>query len=338
MKVQLACISVALAVATACPAGAADWGPSRGGVRDMTRDSGSPHPVIAVPAPVPIPDYKPNWYFRFDAGFGAITQPSFSESGYQYGQLINGGDGYTGSFAGGPDLQSLDPTWFSSDFSSLATFGGGVGYYLGGGWRIDATVEKRSNDQAEIIGSDSWESHSYYDTDFDGVNDTYGTDPSGNGDFDGDGSVADRRTTIYVTDRIDVDGTVWMANAYYDLGSRRGFTPYVGVGLGFVWNEFDRSHTTRIESCDVESVCTTGTIPVDSFTASDSASTISIAAAAMAGLSYDVTDITTIDIGYRYLFMGGTDFVMDIDGGPSRISIGDQHVHQIRAGLRFNVE
>ncbi len=223
------------------------------------------------------------------------------------------------------------PAWFSSDFSHLATFGGGVGYYLGGGFRIDATVEKRSNDQAYISGSESWDSHSYYDTDFDGINDTYGTDPNGNG-------IVDRRTTVSVSDKTDVDGTIWMANAYYDFAThgRRGFTPYVGAGIGLVWNQLDRTHTSTVVSCDNEAPCGTSTIEY-STTTQNSADTVSLAAAVMAGMSYQVSDITSLDVGYRYLFIGGTDFATTIDGTESRISIGDQHVHQLRAGLRFDV-
>ncbi|MBK9079808.1 MAG: porin family protein [Hyphomicrobium sp.] len=333
MKVQIACVSLAALVAVAASsANAADFSVgSDGSIKDM-----SPAPAVAVPAPVPVPDFKPSWYFRLDAGIGTVSEPDFSESGYKYGHLYQNGDGYAGTFADGPTLQDLDPTWFTSDFSNLSTFGGGVGYYLGGGWRLDATVEKRSNDQAYINGSETWESNSYYDTDFDGFVDTYGTDARQDGDFDGDGSVADRLTTIHVTDRVDVDGTVWMANMYYDMSSYRGFTPYIGAGIGFVWNQLDRQHTTTITSCDAEVSCG-GTRDVASYSTSDSADTISIAAAAMVGFSYDISEIAAVDVGYRYLYMGGTDFAMNIAGVESRVEIGDQNVHQLRAGLRFNV-
>ena len=306
---------------------AADWdnAPSNGGIRDYGGAGGVP-----VPAPVPIPDYAPSWYFRIDAGIGMVSDPDFTESGYTYGDIVNGRNGYPG--VSGPVLQDLDPTWFTSDFSNLSTFGAGVGYYLGGGWRMDATIEKRSNDQAYIQGTETWDSHSYYDDPANPIVgiDTYGTNANGNA------ILVDRLTTLTVSDRIDIDGTVWMANAYYDLGSRRGFTPYIGAGVGFVWNEFDRTHTTTLESCDNENPCGGSTTEYTA-TASTNANKISLAAAAMAGFSYDISDITAVDVGYRYLFLGGTNFVMGINGVESRISIGDQHVHQVRAGLRFNV-
>jgi opacity protein-like surface antigen len=327
MKVQYACLALAaLSAVTAGSADAADWGNGASSIKDAGMGA-----AVPIPAPVPIPEYKPSWYFRMDAGYGTVSQPSISESGYTYGGIVNSRNGYSGTFANGPDLQVLDPSWFSSDFSRMATFGAGVGYYLGGGWRIDATVEKRSNDQAGIQGSESWDSHSYYDTDFDGVNDTYGTDPNANG-------IVDRRSTLTVSDKTDVDGTVWMANAYYDLTShgRRGFTPYIGAGIGFVWNELDRTHTSTLVSCDNEVPCA-ATVTEETRTGSTRANKVSIAAAVMAGLSYQISDITSVDVGYRYLFLGGTDFAMDIAGVESRVTIGDQHIHQVRAGLRFDV-
>lgn len=324
MKVQNLCLGAAVLLAiTAQSANAADWGYG-GGLKQTV-----PVPAVAVPAPVPIPEYRPSWYFRLDAGIGTSSSPDISESGYQYGGIVNGGNGYPG--VGGPVLQSVDPTWFSSDFSNLATFGGGVGYYLGGGWRIDATVEKRSNDQASINGTETWDAFVFFDDDANPATpDIYTSDPNGAG------NPVDRRSTINVNERVDVDGTVWLANMYYDLAQRRGFTPYIGLGLGFVWHQFDRTHSSSVTSCDNETGCAVE-VAEYSTSASTSANKVALAAAAMVGFSYDVSEITAIDVGYRYLFLGGADVAMDIDGTTSRLSIGDQHIHQVRAGLRFNV-
>ena len=334
MKVQFACVSLAaFFVAGAQTASAADFSVgSDGSVKDMS----SPVPAVAVPAPVPTMEYKPRWYLRLDAGIGVINEPDISESGYQYGGLISGGaytgnntgsNGYPGGPATGPDLQSLDPTQFTSDFSNLSTFGGGVGYYLGGGWRLDAGVEKRSNDQAYTNTTATWDSYEFDAGGNYGIADTV----IANGR-------ADTRTTINVDDRTDVDGTIWMANVYYDMFTHRGFTPYIGAGVGFIWNQLDRTHSTTVQECDNEATlgCTGGTTILSS-TASTEANTISLAAAVMAGFSYQVSDITSVDIGYRYLYLGGTDFAMTINGAESRVEIGDQSIHQIRAGLRFDV-
>lgn len=329
MKFHFACVSLAaLLAATAQSANAADFSVgSDGSVKDLS----SPVPAVAVPAPVPVPEYRPQWYFRFDAGIGTINKPDISEGGYQYGDIIDGANGTPDdALIGGPNLRDLDPTSFTSDFSNLSTFGGGVGYYLGGGFRMDATVEKRSNDQAYLSQTDSWISHGFVDDDGNPA-----TAPIYTSDLDNDGNPDDRTTTIAISDRVDVDGTVWMANAYYDIGTYRGFTPYIGAGVGFVWNQLDRTHTTTVTSTDNGTPCDCqdeGTT-----TARTGADKVSLAAAAMAGFSYQVSDITSVDIGYRYLYLGGTDFVMSIDGTESRVEIGDQHVHQVRAGLRFDV-
>ena len=329
MKFHSACVSLAaLLAALSNGANAADFSVgSDGSVKDLS----SPVPAVAVPAPVPIQEYNPRWYFRFDAGIGTISEPGISENGYQYGGIINGANGTPDDLGiDGPNLRDLDPTQFSADFSNLSTFGGGVGYYLGGGFRIDATIEKRSNDQAYLDQTDSWISHGYRDLDGDPA-----TPLDYTSDLDGSGTLNDRTTHINITDRIDVDGTVWMANAYYDIGTYRGFTPYIGAGVGFVWNQLERNHTTTVTSEDNVTGC--GCANEYSTTSSTEANKVSLAAAAMAGFSYKVTDITSVDVGYRYLYLGGTDFTMSIDGVESRVEIGDQHVHQVRAGLRFDV-
>lgn len=329
MKFHFACVSLAaLMAAMTQNVNAADFAVGAdGSVKDMS----SPVPAVAVPAPVPVPEYNPRWYFRLDAGIGTISEPTISERGYQYGDIINNANGTPDdALIGGPNLRDLDPTQFTSDFSNLSTFGGGVGYYLGGGFRLDATIEKRSNDQAYLDQTDSWISHGYVDDDADPLTpDVYTSD------LDNDGNLDDRTTTINITDRTDVDGTVWMANAYYDIGTYRGFTPYVGAGIGFVWNQLERNHTTTVTSEDNNAAC--GCTTEYSTTARTEADKVSLAAAAMAGFSYQVTDITSVDVGYRYLYLGGTDFAMSIDGVESRVEISDQHVHQLRAGLRFDV-
>ena len=328
MKVQFACLSVGVALAAGTmPAAAADWG-------NGSRGGGYPNAAVAVPAPVPIPEYKPSWYFRFDAALGIVNDPDVSESGFAYGDLIGGDNGTPG--AGGPTLRNSDSSWFETDFDTFLTLGGGVGYYFGNGWRMDATIEKRSKDDTAGNGADSWESHSYYDHDGNPATaNIYDTDRDG--DIDGDGLVeADRQTNLQFTDKATVAGTIWMLNGYYDIMSSRGFTPYIGAGLGFVWNEISRETQVNITQCALEDPCG-GTSTVASYSNSTRAESVSFAAAAMVGFTYDVSDMTSVDLGYRYLYLAGTSAAFDINGYESRLNIGDQSVHQMRAGLRFNV-
>ena len=338
MNVRNACLGAGLllSLGVSIPADAADWGNGGGSSRDYSRGA-TAVPAVPVPAPVPIPEYRGGWYIRLDAGVGVIGEPSLSESGYKYGEW-DGIAGAPGTTAG-PDLLSLNSSWFSSDFDTFATVGGGVGYDFGHGWRVDATVEKRLLNVIQIGGTDSWESWKY---------DPQGTGSTTYGLFDNSGPTGspdgkgDLKTTIHIDDKTKLDGTIWMLNAYYDLFTTRGFTPYIGAGAGVMWNVISRRHKNDITRCD-----TTGTppcdtqVPVSSTDVAQSVDKATFAGAAMAGVSYELTETTSLDIGYRYLYMGGTEISLDIPDSKgnlehSRLKIGDQGVHQVRAGVRFN--
>jgi opacity protein-like surface antigen len=342
MKVQIACVTVLAAVAVGSQAAsAADFGKVmpggvvNGGIKDYGGVGGVP-----VPAPVPVQDERPSFYFRLDGGYGIQSDPSISESGYKFGGLINGDKNFIANGVEGasaPTLMSNNPSWLSTDFSDLATFGAGVGYYAGHGFRMDATVEGRSRSEVTIDGSKSWTSMGYGDTDNNPLTpDVLTSDLNGDANAPG-GHKFDRTTYADFKDKTTVTGSIWMANVYYDLmsGAGRSFTPYVGAGVGVVWNELQRTHTTTITSksntppCDCQTEYTSST--------TTKADTVSLAAAAMAGVTYQVSDMTSIDLGYRYLFLGGSEFDTTIDGFKSHMSISDQNVHQLRAGLRFDV-
>lgn len=329
MKVQIACFVLVSTVATiSAPVQAADWGGGRESYKDVSVPAGIP-----VPAPVPVPDYRPSWYFRFDAGLGVVNEPDVSDDEFQIGSL----DG-PGPITGPADDFGTPSTWFGSDFDTFLTLGAGVGYYVGNGWRFDATIEKRSKDDVTIYGEQEYDTHVFFDTDTDPITpDEYTSDTDGN-------SVVDSRTRLTVDEAAKLDGTLWMANAYYDFNPARGFTPYIGGGIGFVWNEISRSRSQTTETCNNEAVeCAAGANPgtyttTSTVRESDKADKVTLAAAAMAGFSYDVSEMTAVDIGYRYLYLQGTSAVLSIGDQTSRLEIGDQHVHQVRAGLRFNVD
>jgi opacity protein-like surface antigen len=334
MKVRIACLTVLAAMTAGYQqAVAADFGnvpPGgviNGGIRDYGGAGGVP-----VPAPVPIPEYKPSFYFRVDAGYGVLSSETVTEDGAQYGQIINRENGYSSTFGNGPDIQAFDPAWLSSDFANLTTYGVGVGYYIGSGWRMDATLEGRSRDEININGSDDWMSHGYVDDDLNPSTPALYTT-----DLNNDLTLDDRATHANFTGKTEFKGTVWMANIYYDLmKTDRGLTPYVGAGLGFVWNEFNREHTTTVTSCDNLNPCA-GPRTEYSKSTNTKTDTVSLAAALMAGASYQMTDVSSLDVGYRFLYLGGTGFTSDVDGYASTISISDQYIHQVRAGLRFDV-
>ena len=121
-----------------------------------------------------------------------------------------------------------------------------------------------------------------------------------------------------------------MANAYADLGTLAGFTPYIGGGLGATHLRW--SDATADFSCiDGTAVCSGGpgaSVPTEGedgwrFTY-----------ALMAGLSYDVSERLKIDVGYRYSHIASGDMfggggVQGRDEGFGR--------HEVRAGLRLSL-
>jgi opacity protein-like surface antigen len=127
-----------------------------------------------------------------------------------------------------------------------------------------------------------------------------------------------------------------LANAYYDIGGLGRWRPYIGGGLGFSVNEVERLHQTSYATCPTAGCLNPtpeGTDPVRS----GLHYTYTLAAQLTAGVSYQVWDNTHLDINYRYLFVGGTDQSMWVNGRNSTVEIDDQHEHYLRAGLRWDI-
>ena len=88
-------------------------------------------------------------------------------------------------------------------FGRDTVFGVGVGWYVSPHWRVDVTLEQRSDLRAQgVIASPV---------------------PPATGNPAG-------------IRRFDISSTMAMANLYYDFTSRDGFDPYLGVGIGWVTN------------------------------------------------------------------------------------------------------
>ncbi len=266
--------------------------------------------TVPVPAPVPIPDYGARWYLRADLAAGFMSADP-SESGIEYGDLYVPQDltspFNTGAFA------------HRDGSEAVFNFGGGVGYYWTSRFRTDLTIEGRTPADLSVGGD-----YSYTQND-NGLSDQV------------DGTTRDKAKLT--------SGLV-LFNAYWDFMPRERFTPYVGAGVGFAVNQLKRSFS------NVEAICDGGALPVgdDCFddggsalrgdVADETANTVTFAAAAMAGFSYAITPVTMLDVNYRYLYMGGSDASLRVGDNNTRstFSTGDIHEHQIRAGLRFNIQ
>jgi len=120
--------------------------------------------------------------------------------------------------------------------------------------------------------------------------------------------------------KFEVKSTVGLFNAYYDIGNFAGFTPYIGAGVGFAYNEMSDSEV------------------VSSGFKTRGDKRTSIAWALMAGATYDLTEQWAIDGGYRYINFGdATTSVNGSDGSiVPEIESKNMAAHEIRVGLRYN--
>jgi opacity protein-like surface antigen len=106
-------------------------------------------------------------------------------------------------------------------------------------------------------------------------------------------------------------------NAYADLGTWYGVTPYVGGGFG----------GARVALSDY----TTVPAPPGPSTPGH---TWNSAWAVMAGFSYNLSDNLLVDVGYRHIDMGKVRGGLD----PNQVLINDLTGDEIRIGLRYNID
>jgi opacity protein-like surface antigen len=97
-------------------------------------------------------------------------------------------------------------------------------------------------------------------------------------------------------------------------------TPYVGAGVGAAYHWLH----------DI-----VGVNPDASVTVIPNGGGWAFAAAVMAGVNIAVSDRTSIDAGYRYIWLG--DVESGADGGGGTVLFEDMAEHEIRVGLRVQI-
>ena len=120
------------------------------------------------------------------------------------------------------------------------------------------------------------------------------------------------------TDRSSYKALLLLANAYVDLGTYHGFTPYIGAGIGGAHVKW----ANLINDDD------------DGSFEHQGGKGWRFAYAAMAGASYCLTANTKLDVGYRYSHIeGGRMFGYAANAGPGY----DRGInsHEVRGGLRY---
>lgn len=108
-----------------------------------------------------------------------------------------------------------------------------------------------------------------------------------------------------------------MVNAYYDFKNDTKFTPYVGVGVGIAWVSMEGDLA--------------GVVGFDSYTESNFAWSLN------AGISYDITENWSADLGYRYMNVGDakTKSLTIVGLGTGHLEAKDIVSHQVMLGVRY---
>ena len=117
--------------------------------------------------------------------------------------------------------------------------------------------------------------------------------------------------------------TVFLANAYIDLGTWNCLTPFIGFGIGGAYNTF--SDLTDI------GIATSGN------GIGTNASQLNFAWALHAGLAYNVTQNFTMELSYRYLNYGSVSDQIYCMGGciPDTYKLQNLTSQDFRFGMRW---
>ena len=265
-----------------------------------------PGTAVPVPAPAPMPEVSTGWYVRIDAAYGQSDVSKFRS---------------TDPFADG--LRA------DSKLDNFGRYGLGVGYYINNWLRADITFDHRDDTRSRGRGTRS-----------------YGV-PNTAGGLDGNGnplpaSIAMRDT--YADNFISSD-TTGMINLYAERAVTPSLTPYVGLGIGFVRYQLKGRTFSKATNCVDTLDCDPTTVGAQagatnlntSFTAAGGGVDYALATAAMAGFSYKIHDNIKLDMGYRYLNLQGTTWVGRSTGPVHNLTLPAQNVHELRAGVRFDV-
>lgn len=211
------------------------------------------------------------------------------------------------------DLEAGGGGFISESFDSTPYIGGGLGWQLGSRFRVDLTGEYRFASDLEAIDALSRRLRfpngvQHVSTQYDG----------------------------------ELSAIVGLANAYLDLGTWHGVTPYVGAGAGFARSKLSDVFTTS-NGQFVDSATGATVRQISHGFASDETKT-SFAWALMAGASLDLTPSVKLDVGYRYLDLGqdvaATSGLLNclcgVVGNP--LHVADLDAHELRIGLRWQLD
>lgn len=213
----------------------------------------------------------------------------------------------------------VDSIRADSYLDNFPRYGAGFGYYFNRWLRADITFDQRNDVHSRGTGPIDYT-----------IPNATGTNPT----------IAMRDT---ISDSFKSSNSTGLANVYADLSVHQRFTPYVGAGLGFVRHQLKGRNFMRTTTC-------TDLVDCDPTVAGDQAAgtTVNVtttaggtdyalAYALMAGFSFKMWENTKIDLGYRWLHLDGSAFTGRTLGVYENIKIPDQNIHELRVGLRYDI-
>jgi len=203
--------------------------------------------------------------------------------------------------------------WYNSSLSEAALFDLGVGYQVNNWFRADVTGELRGGSSfsgLEVVNVQNGAANSPQYADF------------------------------Y---RGSLSSEIALVNAYFDVGTWYGITPYVGGGVGVAFNNFYGGTDNGIAGTGYSVSPAGGVLSAGTQT--------NLAWALMAGFDMKVTRHLKFEIGYRYLdygnFKSGTSQCLTgngasgsfnsafCTGGGYTISSHNLSSNDVRIGLRY---
>ncbi|MCW6510112.1 outer membrane protein [Lichenifustis flavocetrariae] len=244
-----------------------------------------PPPMIEAP---PEPVEVSGWYLRGDVGVGIAESPDIRSTFYD------------SSFAplSGAALNSTVPSFArnSQHIGDSAIVDVGIGYQYSSWLRFDVTGEYRTGQDISTLesygirGSD----YSYSYQDANGVSQK-GT---GTGNYRG-----------FDQYHGNVQSSVFLFNAYTDIGTWYGFTPFIGAGVGASYNQVTSLYDVGVGGPTIidannKNTVITGGVGNGGYGYAKSSGHFDLAYAAMAGIDYAISPDVKLELSYRYLNMG----------------------------------
>jgi opacity protein-like surface antigen len=258
--------------------------------------------AVPVPAPVPVPVYEPEYYVRFDTGAAWISNGTLEEIGTPMTMRA---------------ITDIEPL----EFGSI-----GAGKYITPRIRAELAVDLFTRAQVDR-GDETF------------IQPIVFPDPGVGADDQAEYSVTRQEEIEFEQDTI-------MLNFYYDFRNATRFTPYLGAGIGVTYRQLTRT-SSETANCDSLTNPNDPTRDCDDAPFADPAEITEgtstekrwdLAGALMAGVAIQVTEDILWDTGYRYMWQNGSISVDSLTlAGTSRVEIKDVGQHQLRTGIRLNL-